>query len=232
MASYCDPGSQLELPFLSPTGLENRVVEIEGRPSFKYFGRASFSELHAHTMGLKRTEISCLSLQGTVGAGKSHLLAALACLMVSNGHRVVFVADCSPLMKTPISCLKEALCLAFGDDSEILGSISQVKTADDLTELCYKLAEKSSAYFIFDQFEAVDIVFPPQRTAPVDETQSRSSTRELLERITKGHLVIVCSSAADFTTPDPQALQLFVHCGLTKVRCFSHSQRSTKPIMN
>jgi hypothetical protein len=46
---------------------------------------------------------------GTRGYGKSHMLAALACLLVRQGERVVYLPDCFAMLHDPLEYLQLAL---------------------------------------------------------------------------------------------------------------------------
>jgi len=51
---------------------------------------------------------------GTVGAGKSHLLAALTCLLMRQGMLVVFIPDCNDLLADPARYFTAGLEFAYG----------------------------------------------------------------------------------------------------------------------
>jgi hypothetical protein len=51
---------------------------------------------------------------GMLGAGKSHLLAALACLLRREGKLVVFIPNCNELLADPTEYFGAALEAAYG----------------------------------------------------------------------------------------------------------------------
>ncbi|KAF8431713.1 hypothetical protein BGX38DRAFT_1177614 [Terfezia claveryi] len=51
-------------------------------------------------------------LHGTQGSGKSHILAALTCLLMKKGHRVVYIPDCRALILDLFRYLQFSLILA------------------------------------------------------------------------------------------------------------------------
>ena len=54
---------------------------------WKYMGREIFTELLNMVDTLKTNPVAGLWLYGTIGYGKSHILAALACYLIAAGER-------------------------------------------------------------------------------------------------------------------------------------------------
>jgi len=130
-------------------------------------------------------------LHGTLGAGKSHLLAALTCLLIKQGHKVVYLPDCRVMLRNPFGYLQFALRFAFHNQEERATFLDNAKSLEDLEKFCHASAAEERLLFIIDQANALD---------PQDENDDRLSldvkrqTRTLLDKITAEHLKLASSS--------------------------------------
>lgn len=88
-----------------------------------------------------------LYLHGTLGAGKSHVVAALVCYLVRNKHRVVFLADCRPLAKALVRGIKSALYLAFTDKPHVISRIAKIRVGKDIEDFCNEIADSETICF-------------------------------------------------------------------------------------
>ncbi|KAF8539204.1 hypothetical protein BDD12DRAFT_981132 [Trichophaea hybrida] len=84
-----------------------------------YIAREIFEELLQKVEELKRNPHAGLWLYGTIGYGKSHLLAALVCYLISTGDTVVYLPDCRVLGANPVSYVRLAMLLAWAGDSVV-----------------------------------------------------------------------------------------------------------------
>jgi hypothetical protein len=74
---------------------------------FEYMGREQFQGVHKTVSSLKTGGGGTrLYIQGTMGFGKSHILAALACLLYRQGKVVVFIPDVRALLLAPFPYIK------------------------------------------------------------------------------------------------------------------------------
>ncbi|KAF8539196.1 hypothetical protein BDD12DRAFT_633437, partial [Trichophaea hybrida] len=76
-------------------------------------GRYKFRELYDAAKSMNFRGTRKYFLHGTLGAGKSYLLAALACLLNKEGAKVVYLPDCREMMGDTCEYLRSALRLTF-----------------------------------------------------------------------------------------------------------------------
>ena len=94
------------------------------------------------------------------GYGKSYILAALACLLIREGKRVVFLPGCRAMMEEGFGhYLSWALLLCFGDSPEHQQRVMECKNhPNKLNDLCDELASRNVLmYFVIDQANSFDL---------------------------------------------------------------------------
>jgi len=79
--------------------------------------REAFEEAYGYVPSLRLDGLSSLYIYGTMGYGKSYILAALACLLYRQGKRVVFIPDCRAMLINPLLYIKCALLCTFANPS-------------------------------------------------------------------------------------------------------------------
>ena len=155
--AYSNPkGEPLTLPFLYPGKKKpaDRFKLDNDALTFKYMGRVGFSTLlkdieDGHNRGYTATMIF-----GTIGYGKSHILAAMACYYHQKGRKVVYIPDCHSLIEDPLDYLKSAFYLTFHNDDENQHQIAQCSTLENIETFCSYY--KGCLLFIIDQWNALD----------------------------------------------------------------------------
>jgi len=162
---------------------------------FKYMGRERFSELWTKVDSFERGfSFSKLFLNGTMGAGKSHMLAALTCLLFRLGRRPVYIPDCRQLCRDPLPYIQSALLCAFADPSSALqrNEIRSLQSMESAKNFCRNRAGSKSLYFIVDQINALEHE-PPNAD---DHPNARKEELALfLKGISTGHFYIYSASA-------------------------------------
>src|SRR5205085_9980211 len=126
--------------------------DLDESNSFRYMGRSPFRKLHERVQTpnfLKFDER--IYFYGSSGSGKSHILAALACLLIRQGKRVVYVPDCGTLVDNFMTAMRTAFCFAFPDDYETIVSFL---TVDELVRFSQALLH-NRFYIIVDQLNAL-----------------------------------------------------------------------------
>jgi energy-coupling factor transporter ATP-binding protein EcfA2 len=102
-----------------------------------------------------------INVYGISGYGKSHILAALACLLIRQNHRVVYIPDCRQAANKPFSEFKRAFMLAFADpkSSKWLQDVFQCDKIEQLQVLSrkYRFVMDDQITFILDQTNALDL---------------------------------------------------------------------------
>ena len=111
----------LRLPFPSPHEVPEcfAIDDYENSIFYlSYMGREAFATVWSSCLFIKN-RVKCrrsMYVYGTNGYGKSHILGALACLLVRHGLRVVYFPDCrAALCGNPALHVREILLLTFGD---------------------------------------------------------------------------------------------------------------------
>ncbi|KAI5117573.1 hypothetical protein M0805_005636 [Coniferiporia weirii] len=138
---------------------------------------------------------SKVNLYGCVGTGKSHVLAALACLLTHEDKRVVYVADCALLLESFFIEMRGALQFAFPEYASMMDDWASV---DEIRDFCRAWRKSGSIFFVIDQREALDPVpDDPDRTRKAD-------ARFWLDELTSRNFVAYSASADSKTyRPSP-----------------------------
>jgi len=133
--SLSDPSRWTSLPFpaLSPQlPLDRFRFNPDG--TFRFMGRQIFADVYQAVSNLSWRTGTNYSLQGSLGSGKSHILAALACLLVKEGRRVVYLPDAKRLAAAMVAYTKFALQLTYADDRELFQRIQGFKSTETICE--------------------------------------------------------------------------------------------------
>ncbi|RPB20043.1 hypothetical protein L211DRAFT_576338 [Terfezia boudieri ATCC MYA-4762] len=191
---YCDPNlvQQLRFPFLGKTPNDRFALDSQGR--FSFYGRHQFREIYNVAQSLTYQGTSMYYLHGTLGSGKSHILAALTCLLMKEGHRVVYIPDCRALLLDLFGYLQFALVLAYCAPSDKVAReyLEDCKTIEELTTFCVKASSDHRLLFIVDQANVLD---PEDESADRITLASKRDARSLLDRITARHLKLASATA-------------------------------------
>jgi hypothetical protein len=121
---------------------------------------------------------------GTVGAGKSHLLAALACLLMRQGKIVVFIPDCNELLADPAGYFAAALEFAYVNknlqphlQALLLPTPDESTTLERLTQFSSHVAENADRpLFIVDQANALEDA--EDNDDPLEEDESETEVSD------------------------------------------------------
>ena len=151
---YTNPEKLLHLPFPFIGLLPRSRFEIsEGR--FPYMGREKFRELWESVEELAQNRWGEIFLYGTGGYGKSHLLAALACFLIQQGKKVVYLPDCHAMLLGFVNYMKSALLLTFSGSEERQKEVWGLEDAKDVQRFLEQPAHWG-LYIIFDQVNALE----------------------------------------------------------------------------
>jgi hypothetical protein len=216
-AEYSNFTSEMLLPF--PSLWEDDGTISEGfdltpsydsptaTPCFTYFGRATFAKLWKRVgeMSEPYPTSDSLHLSVTSGFGTSHILAALAVLLMHRKKRVVYLPDC-PMMLRPgssIRYIQQAVLHAFSGPGNSSAwnriSIKSCRNLEELGNFCHSLVYRRPVqrlYFVVDGFDAFDIT-------SMDEYMDNSERKEVfffLRRMTFDH-IFVSSASASYDMP-------------------------------
>lgn len=146
-----------------------------------------------------------LHLHGTLGTGKSHLLAALVCQLQREGMRVVYVPDCYELLlcEPPALYIIPSLYSAFYQDPVLGERVKELTqsffeeghTQEDLERgmimFCNLAAQVGRAIlWVIDQANALD-------DGELDRVSNlkKMQTRRLLDGLSSKHMKVASSTA-------------------------------------
>lgn len=130
--------------------------------TFDFYGRESFSEIYKKVTSPEEYR-SIFLLSGTLGYGKSHILAALAARLIADGQYVVYVPDCSGLRSSDyLRQLKYALMLGLSPNKnefiKMLAVTSKVELLHLLERVAYNACLSGKTfYFIIDNVNFLDM---------------------------------------------------------------------------
>ncbi|RHZ58596.1 hypothetical protein Glove_372g93 [Diversispora epigaea] len=190
---YSDPKNFLLLPFPYP-GLHKPVdrFAISDDGLFTFMGRKEFnnvlSEINTFKLGTGYRE---MFIYGTVGYGKSHILAAIACFLFRSGKRVVYLPDCREMVVNEIDYIKSALFLTYVDDDTKTTKIDACKSFNQIIKFCRELGE--TLYFIVDQMNALDYC----NDTGINPEKKRQ-VKEGIDKLCVDHFYIKSSSANNY----------------------------------
>ena len=173
---------------------------------FEYMGREKFDELLAEVNKLEYHVNVKLFLYGSIGYGKSYMLAALACLLIRQGRRVVYLPDCRTLLDNMLGYVKAALLLAFGDKPDYQAKILKLKDENDIYNFLEWLSQEKKIYlyFIVDQRNALD----PEEGEDGITKKARNNATQCLAKFMSLHFSITSSSANDRAERNVKAKQM------------------------
>ena len=134
-----------------------------------------------------------LFLCGTIGYGKSHILACIALLLIQKGERVVYLPDCRALLGNVVPYVKAAMLLTFGDSPEIQQQVQGLWTMADISGFFLRRTPSRKIFFIIDQFNALEPVTELCRDNISNATKDR--VQMFLSDITGPHHRIRSASA-------------------------------------
>ncbi|KAF7322465.1 Glycoside hydrolase [Mycena chlorophos] len=120
--------------------------------SFQHMGVGVVEEIFTEMEKLRPP--STLGLVATVGAGKSHILALLAAVLFSRGHRVIYLPDCPLVAEERIFALKLAFALAFSDEQSIMHRLMESTKTSDFVELARE--RRDELCFLVDGTDRLD----------------------------------------------------------------------------
>ena len=165
---YSDPTQVFDLPFPFLGELPRETFKLSSN-MFTYMGRERFRELWAGFSKMQNDGWDRLYLYGTAGYGKSHMLAALACLLIKQQKGVVYLPDCRAMLSGFVPYIKMALLLTFGDSPKRQKMVEALKTEKDIEIFLDNQARLERLYFIVDQINALEPTTADQDQTIIDK---------------------------------------------------------------
>jgi len=170
-------------------------------------------------------------LNGCMGVGKSHILAAVVCALRKSGERVLYLPDCKEFLSTPFSYLQHAFAAAFADDAEKLLVVDTCTTDQELLGFSGSLPTQGIRMFVVvDQVNVLDQDSPGNHSL-----RDKARVTTLIAELGFNHYLVKSSSAnfelaiqARATQENVTKINLFE--GLDDVSCYVLSFNT--PILN
>jgi len=207
--------TRFPFPFVGKTRQGRFNIDEESEEKFwSYMGREKFAELVTLFNEVRRsTAYSALYVYGTRGYGKSHLLAALVCLLAAGKDRVVYIPDCRECFPNPVLYMKHAMLFAWADDESKQQDIIAMNTEKEIYEF---FEGREDVVFVIDQLNALDTHKDKSRADQKDHLS------RWLEYLLLFHKAVLSSSANNHAILNEMPRQttkkmMYVYGGLTKV---------------
>ena len=220
-----DPTFDTKLPFPFVGQIVPGRFQVNGKDNEKnwfYVGREKFSKLRKKFERIRDSpQHSSLTLYGTRGYGKSHLLAALVCCLAAREEKVVYIPDCREFMIQPIPYIRAAILFAWADD-EI--EQQRIVALDNQEEINRFFQDQNDVVFVIDQLNALekeDGDDPPT-------INKKADLREWLQGLQATGKALLSSSANNHSihnkAPKQSSNELMnVYGGLTRVSLRSNN---------
>ena len=198
---------------------------------FNYTGREQFEDLWIQASKMKKDPHEAqLFLCGTMGYGKSHLLACLACLLIKEGETVVYLPDCRAMLWGVVPYVKAAMLLTFGDGGDMQEEVQQLSSMEDIQNFFEKRSPED-IFFIIDQWNALELEKDISRDNVSNDQKSRA--QQFLDMISATHRRIWSASANYLTfrymeQKQRNEITIYVQGGLTKVSEGYRASRSDR----
>jgi hypothetical protein len=154
---FSDPTLLTMLPFPSTLGIPTQRFKWSKQDNFylfQYMGRSKFKDLLGRVQGDNFLEgFEHIYLCGSSGYGKSHILAALACKLIREKKRVLYIPNCAELLMDFKEVIRIGLYFACYESEPLLEEIRSALDFDDLYRIWKK---QKDIYFIVDQLNALE----------------------------------------------------------------------------
>ncbi|KAH7922284.1 hypothetical protein BV22DRAFT_1037685 [Leucogyrophana mollusca] len=193
---YSNPANFFQLTF--PNFCPPKQFSLSDEHQFSYMGRMAFAEVWRYIDSFEfecNSRLDRLFILGSQGAGVSHILAAVACLLYRLEKTVVYLPDAARMLKDPLEYIKCALLCAFarpGDVYHYYDLIRRIQSRKDLEDFCW-LMRPMHMYIIVDGMEAIWPDEFDDGEAPPEERVNSMLT--LLRTLHHGHYAITAASA-------------------------------------
>lgn len=227
-ARLSNPETFIDLPYPSttfrPPARFSTFRDKTGITRFTFMGREIFRELYDAVDNFFTdpqfggNNRSTIHFNGLAGVGKSHILAALASLLLRQKKTVLYIPSCEILVRDPIWHFKEFASLAFPDPQE---EISLFENKDDILDFVKGL-DSGTVVCIADRLDVLED--KPQDSYALREKKAIAS--EIIERISETHLLVFNESPDPTQYPvpsnvdseeDTSNITISIYDGLTEV---------------
>ncbi|MDO9334039.1 MAG: hypothetical protein Q7T57_05905 [Dehalococcoidales bacterium] len=132
-------------------------------------------------------------LYGTIGWGKSHLLAAMVCLLMRKGRKVVYLPDCKVMLDDPIKYFRSALLLTFASEPDIQQQAARLDSAEHIIRFCDQFPDLT---YVIDQFNALEQDMTKDST---EMLAMKASVHKMINSATFNRALVKAASANNLT---------------------------------
>jgi hypothetical protein len=187
-----NPAFDTKLPFPFVGGKVPRrfkVNRIDDERKWFYMGRERFAELRdKFEQVLDDEDCTDLTIYGTRGYGKSHLLAAFVCCLAATEQKVVYIPDCRYFLKDPVRHIILAMLFAWADNESKQQNIMELETPEDVYRF---VVEQDHVIFVIDQLNALE----KKENDDPPTVNKKAEVRTWLQSLVVAHKAILSSSA-------------------------------------
>ena len=154
---------KLPFPFLGlqlPShrfNFNNFSSDTEELNIFKFLGREKFKDIAQliESSIVNMNAANNFYIYGTIGYGKSHILAALVCHLCIKNYRVVYIPDCGAFKSDMLSYIKYSLLWTYADKDKKISEILKLNSIDEVTKF-FKNETRQKICFIVDQYNEIE----------------------------------------------------------------------------
>jgi len=132
-------------------------------------------------------------IYGTIGWGKSHLLAAMACLLLRKGRKIVFLPDCKMMLHDPVDYFRSALLLTYAAEPAVQAQVACLGTVEGVISFCKRHHDLT---YIIDQFNALE---QDMKKDDAETLEKKAIARRLIDHATFDRALVKAASANNFT---------------------------------
>ena len=181
------PETMLYLPYPSTVRkppLCFDMQDVNGIRKFRYMGREILRDL----VEMPKQFLDGKSTRGTYyffgppGSGKSHILAALACLLLQRGETVLYIPDCAKLCDDPMQLFKEIFSFTYYERQNEIQSITNKKR---LYQFALTLLDTPTVCII-DNIDAL--------VGQTGDSESKSHVASVINVLSTNHFIIYGTS--------------------------------------
>jgi hypothetical protein len=219
---------KLPFPFVEHVLPVDRFIIEAGH--FNYMGRECFPRLVVEVEKLNlQNGYRKLYIRGTIGYGKSHLMAALACYLSKQGKAVIYIPDCRAMLDNYVEYLRSAMLMGLAGAPKLQEEVVSCDGAKDLVRLAQDMARRNPPvvlYFLIDQVNALECAdFSKNRDNIPDELKVQ--VRGTLDNMASSHIRILSASANyesyKFVYQKQQTeIRIELYGGLSEVRRYTN----------
>ncbi|KAF3927795.1 hypothetical protein ABW20_dc0101035 [Dactylellina cionopaga] len=179
---------------------------------FNFIGRTAFAGLVATTYNLidgSGGNAEHHHIDGSLGWGKSHILAALVCVLLKNRIKVIYLPHYSDYIHVGIDYLKDAIYLTYAQEEEKLQQVAAAHSFAKIKEFLNSEKERGERIvFIIDGVDNFDVTDSNENFVT---GKTKVNLKEALYKIACQHIFIRSASANVQSLQHAQKEQTYIY---------------------